>query len=134
MTSLKHTCFLRDPRTDVVIGEPRFDLPIVPRLIAFLPQEFNRVSRPTLFTQCTNQLLFPLQWWHMADSLIHLCGTTIYHAKNAKHINPGIRNAPQARSFLRAPTRTVLPGSHALLDPYCRPEFAHVPLANICHN
>ncbi|KAF9516119.1 hypothetical protein BS47DRAFT_1484123 [Hydnum rufescens UP504] len=42
MTSLKHACFLRDPRTDVVIGEPRFDLPIVPRLIAFLPQEFNR--------------------------------------------------------------------------------------------
>ncbi|QRW00158.1 GNAT family acetyltransferase [Ceratobasidium sp. AG-Ba] len=42
MTSMKHMCFLRDPRTEVVVGEPRADLPIVPRLKAFLPQEFNR--------------------------------------------------------------------------------------------
>ncbi len=43
MTSMKHACFLRDPRTEVVVGEPRADLPIVPRLIAYLPQELNRV-------------------------------------------------------------------------------------------
>ncbi|KAG9103235.1 hypothetical protein FRC06_011657, partial [Ceratobasidium sp. 370] len=42
MTSMKHMCFLRDPRTEIVVGEPRADLPIVPRLKAFLPQEFNR--------------------------------------------------------------------------------------------
>jgi len=42
MTSMKHACFLRDPRTEVVVGEPRADLPIVPRLIAYLPQELNR--------------------------------------------------------------------------------------------
>jgi hypothetical protein len=44
MTSLKHCCFLRDPRTEIVVGEPRSDLPIIPRLIRFLPQEFNRAS------------------------------------------------------------------------------------------
>ncbi|KAL0578433.1 Accumulation of dyads protein 2 [Marasmius crinis-equi] len=42
MTSMKHACFLRDPRTEVVVGEPRADLPIVPRLIAYLPQELNK--------------------------------------------------------------------------------------------
>ncbi|KAF5368095.1 hypothetical protein D9758_004465 [Tetrapyrgos nigripes] len=42
MTSMKHACFLRDPRTEVVVGEPRADLPIVPRLVAYLPQELNR--------------------------------------------------------------------------------------------
>ncbi|KAI4528363.1 hypothetical protein K525DRAFT_184277 [Schizophyllum commune Loenen D] len=42
MTAMKHMCFLRDPRTEVVVGEPRYDLPIIPRLIAYLPQEFNR--------------------------------------------------------------------------------------------
>ncbi|KIK69355.1 hypothetical protein GYMLUDRAFT_35427 [Collybiopsis luxurians FD-317 M1] len=42
MTSMKHACFLRDPRTQIVVGEPRADLPIVPRLIAYLPQELNR--------------------------------------------------------------------------------------------
>jgi len=42
MTAMKHACFLRDPRTDVVVGEPRADLPIVPRLKLFLPQELNR--------------------------------------------------------------------------------------------
>jgi hypothetical protein len=46
MTAMKHACFLRDPRTDVVVGEPRSDLPIVPRLKIFLPQEFNRVRSP----------------------------------------------------------------------------------------
>ena len=44
MTAMKHACFLRDPRTDVVVGEPRSDLPIVPKLKLFLPQEFNRVG------------------------------------------------------------------------------------------
>lgn len=43
MTSMKHLAFLRDPRTQIVVGEPRADLPIIPRLIAYLPQEFNRV-------------------------------------------------------------------------------------------
>nr|Q52UT1.1 RecName: Full=Acyltransferase ato1; AltName: Full=Ferrichrome A biosynthesis cluster protein ato1 [Omphalotus olearius]AAX49354.1 putative acyltransferase [Omphalotus olearius] len=42
MTSLYHACFLREPRTEVVVSEPRADLPIVPRLIAYLPQELNR--------------------------------------------------------------------------------------------
>jgi hypothetical protein len=46
MTSMKHMCFLRDPRTDVVVGEPRADLPIVPKLVRALPQEVNRVRRP----------------------------------------------------------------------------------------
>ena len=43
MTSMKHMCFLRDPRTDVVVGEPRADLPIIPKLVKALPQEVNRV-------------------------------------------------------------------------------------------
>lgn len=47
MTAMKHACFLRDPRTDVVVGEPRSDLPIVPRLKLFLPQELNRVGVST---------------------------------------------------------------------------------------
>ncbi|KAF8333032.1 acyl-CoA N-acyltransferase [Cantharellus anzutake] len=42
MVSLKHLCFLRDPRTNIVMGEPRFDLPIIPLLATYLPQEFNR--------------------------------------------------------------------------------------------
>ncbi|KAH8830059.1 acyl-CoA N-acyltransferase [Flagelloscypha sp. PMI_526] len=42
MTALKHFCFLRDPRTDIVVGEPRYDLGIIPRLASYLPQEFNR--------------------------------------------------------------------------------------------
>ncbi|KZV70246.1 hypothetical protein PENSPDRAFT_631875 [Peniophora sp. CONT] len=42
MTSMKHMCFLRDPRTDVVVGEPRADLPIIPKLVKALPQEVNR--------------------------------------------------------------------------------------------
>ena len=46
MTAMKHACFLRDPRTDVVVGEPRSDLSIIPRLKLFLPQELNRVSVP----------------------------------------------------------------------------------------
>lgn len=39
MVSMKHMCFLRDPRTNVVIGEPRYDLPIIPLLKAYLPQD-----------------------------------------------------------------------------------------------
>lgn len=42
MVSLKHACFLRDPRTDIVLGEPRYDLPIIPLLATFLPQDFRR--------------------------------------------------------------------------------------------
>ncbi|KAJ9480425.1 Aerobactin siderophore biosynthesis protein, partial [Pseudozyma hubeiensis] len=42
MVSLKHACFLRDPRTDVVVGEPRYDLDIIPLLATFLPQEFRK--------------------------------------------------------------------------------------------
>lgn len=38
-TSIKHTCFLRDPRTKQVIAEPRIDLPSVPIQDRFLPQE-----------------------------------------------------------------------------------------------
>ncbi|KAK0476425.1 acyl-CoA N-acyltransferase [Armillaria novae-zelandiae] len=45
MTSMKHMCFLREPRTEVVVGEPRADLPTILRLIAYLPQEFNRGKR-----------------------------------------------------------------------------------------
>lgn len=42
MVSLKHACFLRDPRTEVVVGEPRYDLDIIPLLATFLPQEFRK--------------------------------------------------------------------------------------------
>jgi len=53
MTAMKHACFLRDPRTDIVVGEPRYDLPIVPRLKLFLPQELNRVGvSPTTLDYC----------------------------------------------------------------------------------
>lgn len=38
ITSVKHLCFLRDPRTDIVIGEPRYDLNIIPLLQEYLPQ------------------------------------------------------------------------------------------------
>ena len=38
-TSIKHLCFLRDPRTQQVVAEPRFDLPSVPIQARFLPQE-----------------------------------------------------------------------------------------------
>ena len=56
MTAMKHACFLRDPRTDVVVGEPRHDLPIVPRLKLFLPQEFNRVGVPSTTFNRSGQL------------------------------------------------------------------------------
>lgn len=39
MVSMKHMCFLREPRTNTVIGEPRYDLPIIPLLKAYLPQD-----------------------------------------------------------------------------------------------
>ncbi|SPO27551.1 related to N6-hydroxylysine acetyl transferase [Ustilago trichophora] len=42
MVSLKHACFLRDPRTNVVVGEPRYDLDIIPLLATFLPQEIRK--------------------------------------------------------------------------------------------
>ncbi|SJX61516.1 related to N6-hydroxylysine acetyl transferase [Sporisorium reilianum f. sp. reilianum] len=42
MVSLKHACFLRDPRTEVVVGEPRYDLDIIPLLATFLPQEIRK--------------------------------------------------------------------------------------------
>ena len=42
MVSLKHACFLRDPRTEVVVGEPRYDLDIIPLLATFLPQEVRK--------------------------------------------------------------------------------------------
>ncbi|KAJ3838413.1 putative acyltransferase [Lentinula raphanica] len=42
VTSLRHVCFLRDPRTEVVVAEPRADLPIVQLLLAYLPEELNR--------------------------------------------------------------------------------------------
>ncbi|KAJ3985382.1 putative acyltransferase [Lentinula detonsa] len=42
VTSLRHACFLRDPRTEIVVAEPRADLPIVQQLIAYLPEELNR--------------------------------------------------------------------------------------------
>lgn len=38
-TSIKHLCFLRDPRTQQVIAEPRVDLSSVPIQARFLPQE-----------------------------------------------------------------------------------------------
>jgi hypothetical protein len=41
---MKHACFLRDPRTDAVVSEPRCDLPVVSKLKTFLPLEMNRVS------------------------------------------------------------------------------------------
>lgn len=56
MTAMKHACFLRDPRTDVVVGEPRSDLPIVPRLKLFLPQELNRVGVSTTRLNVTGYL------------------------------------------------------------------------------
>ncbi|KAI0032387.1 hypothetical protein K488DRAFT_85928 [Vararia minispora EC-137] len=36
---MKHMCFLCDPRTSIVVGEPRGDLPIVSKLVRALPQE-----------------------------------------------------------------------------------------------
>ncbi|UZJ53871.1 hypothetical protein CBS101457_003191 [Exobasidium rhododendri] len=39
MLSMKHFCFLREPRTQVVIGEPRTDLHVVQLLKAYVPQE-----------------------------------------------------------------------------------------------
>ena len=57
MTSSKHACFLREPRTDVVVGEPRYDLPVVQMLKVFLPQEMNRVgvsiTRSSAFSSLT---------------------------------------------------------------------------------
>lgn len=46
-TSIKHLCFLRDPRTNQVIAEPRVDLSSVPIQARFLPQERKkRVQLP----------------------------------------------------------------------------------------
>ncbi|PWN41061.1 hypothetical protein IE81DRAFT_292456 [Ceraceosorus guamensis] len=42
MVSMKHFCFLRESRTHIVIGEPRFDLPIIPLLAQHLPQSWRR--------------------------------------------------------------------------------------------
>lgn len=42
MVSMKHFCFLREPRTQIVLGEPRADLDIVELLKAYLPQSFRR--------------------------------------------------------------------------------------------
>ena len=42
MISLKHFCFLREFRTDKVVGEPRYDLAIIPLLAAYLPQSFRK--------------------------------------------------------------------------------------------
>ncbi|PWN96804.1 putative acyltransferase [Tilletiopsis washingtonensis] len=43
MVSMKHFAFLREPRTQIVIGEPRVDLSIVPLLQAHLPQDRRKV-------------------------------------------------------------------------------------------
>lgn len=56
MTSMKHACFLRDPRTEVVVGEPRADLSIVPKLKLFLPQELNRVGVSSTIFDVIGQL------------------------------------------------------------------------------
>ncbi|PHH77500.1 hypothetical protein CDD82_3481 [Ophiocordyceps australis] len=41
-TSIKHCCFLRDPRTRQILAEPRFDLAHVQIQNRFLPQEKKR--------------------------------------------------------------------------------------------
>jgi len=42
MVSMKHFCFLRESRTQIVIGEPRADLPIIALLKAHLPQDYRK--------------------------------------------------------------------------------------------
>lgn len=42
MISMKHFCFLREPRTNTVIGEPRYDLNIISLLAAYLPQDYRK--------------------------------------------------------------------------------------------
>ncbi|TIA90382.1 hypothetical protein E3P81_02442 [Wallemia ichthyophaga] len=42
VTSMMHFCFLREPRTQNVVVEPRADLGLVPRLASLLPIEMNR--------------------------------------------------------------------------------------------
>lgn len=56
-TSIKHCCFLRDPRTRQVIAEPQFDLAHVPIQNKYLPQE----KKKTFHLPHKTAVLFALQ-------------------------------------------------------------------------
>lgn len=49
---MMHCCFLREPRTQNVVVEPRADLGLVPRLASLLPIEMNRVGKMRAMNPC----------------------------------------------------------------------------------
>lgn len=66
--NLRHYCFLREPRTEVVVGEPRYDLGIISLHKAYLPQEIVKEvelphKRAVFFKQHRERFFLEAGFW-----------------------------------------------------------------------